>query len=58
MACTPEVLKNVPLFALLDEEETTVLAGQVEIKAFAPLHRIYKMGEPGGTSLRDGLGEG
>lgn len=50
MACTPEVLKNVPLFALLDEEETAVLAGQVEIKAFAPLHRIYKMGEPGGRA--------
>ena len=36
MACNPEVLKNVPLFALLDEDEIAVLAAQVEIKKFAP----------------------
>jgi CRP/FNR family cyclic AMP-dependent transcriptional regulator len=47
MACNPEVLKGVPLFALLDEEETAVLAGQVELKAFAPRQRIYKTGDPG-----------
>jgi len=47
MACNPEVLKNVPLFALLDEEETAVLAGQVELKRFAPRQRIYKIGDPG-----------
>src|SRR5437016_4372076 len=47
MACNPEVLRNVPLFALLDEEETAVLAGQVELKTFAPRQRIYKMGDPG-----------
>jgi CRP/FNR family transcriptional regulator, cyclic AMP receptor protein len=35
----------VPLFALLDEEETAVLAGQVEMKKFAPRQRIYKTGE-------------
>src|SRR5712691_3217492 len=50
MACNPEVLKNVPLFALLDEEETAVLAGQVELKKFAARQRIYKMGEPGGQA--------
>ena len=50
MVCNPEVLKNVPLFALLDEEETAVLAGQVELKKFAPRQRIYKMGEPGGQA--------
>jgi CRP/FNR family cyclic AMP-dependent transcriptional regulator len=50
MACNPEILKNVPLFALLDEEETAVLAGQVELKKFAPRQRIYKMGEPGGQA--------
>ena len=50
MACNPEVLKNVPLFALLDDEETAVLAGQVELKKFAPRQRIYKMGEPGGQA--------
>ena len=37
MVCNPEVLKRVPLFALLDEEETAVLAGQVEMREFAPL---------------------
>src|SRR6266480_2119282 len=48
MACNPDVLKQVPLFALLDEEETSVLAGQVELKTFAPRQRIYKMGDPSG----------
>src|ERR1017187_8357550 len=28
MACDPEVLKHVPLFALLDEEETAVVADE------------------------------
>jgi CRP/FNR family cyclic AMP-dependent transcriptional regulator len=47
MACNPEALKHVPLFALLDEDETAVLAGQVELKKFAPRQRIYKIGDPG-----------
>src|SRR5690349_15671266 len=46
MACNPEVLKHVPLFALLDEEELSVLAGQIGLKKFAPRQRIYKRGEP------------
>src|SRR5438045_4779979 len=50
MACSPETLKHVPLFALLDNEETAVLAGQVEVKTFAPRQRIYKMGDPGGRA--------
>jgi CRP/FNR family transcriptional regulator, cyclic AMP receptor protein len=50
MACNPDVLKHVPLFALLDEDETAVLAAQVELKNFAPRQRIYKMGEPGGQA--------
>lgn len=36
MECNPDVLKRVPLFALLDEEEMAVLAAQVELKQFAP----------------------
>ena len=32
MACNPEVLKQAPLFALLDDEELAVLAGQVELQ--------------------------
>jgi CRP/FNR family cyclic AMP-dependent transcriptional regulator len=47
MACNPEELRHVPLFALLDDEEIAVLAAQVEIKKFAARQRIYKLGEPG-----------
>jgi CRP/FNR family cyclic AMP-dependent transcriptional regulator len=47
MPCDPSELKHVPLFALLDDEELAVLAGQVELKTFAPRQRIYKMGDPG-----------
>jgi CRP/FNR family transcriptional regulator, cyclic AMP receptor protein len=50
MACNPEVLKQVPLFSLLDDEETAVLAGQVEVKTFAARQRIYKVGDPGGRA--------
>lgn len=50
MACNPEVLKHVPLFASLDEEETAVLAGQVRLKAFTPRQRIYKMGDTNGQA--------
>ena len=50
MACNPEVLKHVPLFALLDEEETAVLAGQVRLKTFSPRQRIYKIGDSSGQA--------
>jgi CRP/FNR family transcriptional regulator, cyclic AMP receptor protein len=50
MACEPNILKQVPLFSLLDEDETAVLAGQVELKTFAARQRIYKIGEPGGRA--------
>lgn len=50
MSCDPEALKHVPLFALLDEEETAVLAGQVELRKFAPRQRIYKMGDAAGEA--------
>ncbi len=46
MASKPEVLKDVSLFALLDDDELAVLAAQVELKTFAPRERIYKMGDP------------
>jgi len=48
MPCNPETLRQVPLFALLDDDETAVLASQVEHKKYAPRQRIYKMGDPGG----------
>jgi len=50
MPCNPEVLRHVPLFALLDDEEACVLAGQVEVRQFAARQRIYKMGDPGGRA--------
>jgi CRP/FNR family transcriptional regulator, cyclic AMP receptor protein len=50
MPCNPNVLKRVPLFALLDEDETAVLAEQVELKMFNPRQRIYKIGSPGGRA--------
>src|SRR5437588_1854242 len=50
MACNPEVLKQVPLFALLDDEETAVLAGQVELKKFDARQRIWKIGDSGGQA--------
>jgi CRP/FNR family cyclic AMP-dependent transcriptional regulator len=50
MACDPEILRQVPLFALLDDDETAVLAGQVELQQFAARQRIYKMGDPGGRA--------
>jgi uncharacterized membrane protein len=50
MACNPETLREVPLFALFDDEEMAVLANQVEIKKFAPRQRIYKMGDAGGRA--------
>src|SRR5262245_32190025 len=50
MACDPEVLTHVPLFALLDKDELAVLAGQVELKHFAPRQRIWKIGDAGGQA--------
>lgn len=47
MTCTPEILKSIPLFSLLDDDETAVLASQVEVKTFAPRERIYKAGDTG-----------
>ncbi len=48
MPCHPDALKNVPLFALLDDDEAAILAGQVELKQFSPRERIYKMGDTEG----------
>jgi uncharacterized membrane protein len=50
MACNPKILKDVPLFSLLDDDEIAVLATQVELKKFAPRQRIYKSGDPGGQA--------
>ncbi len=50
MSCDPELLRSVPLFGLLDDEETAVLASQVELKEFSARERIYKRGAPGGQA--------
>ncbi len=50
MACKPEILRDIPLFALLDDDEMAVLAGQVELKTFTARQRIYKIGDPGGRA--------
>jgi CRP/FNR family cyclic AMP-dependent transcriptional regulator len=46
MKCSPEVLRQVPLFSLFDDDEIAVLASQVELHTFAPRQRIYRIGEP------------
>ncbi len=50
MPCDPQILKEVPLFALFDDDELCVLAAQVELKAFAARQRIYKIGDLGGRA--------
>ena len=45
MACEPEVLKSVPLFALLDDDERAFLASQIDIRTIAARERIYKIGD-------------
>ena len=50
MSCKPGILKSVPLFSLLDDDETALLAAQVETKTFAARQRIYKAGETGSNA--------
>lgn len=45
MACSVVVLKEVPLFSLLDDEELAVLASQVELRKFTRRQRIFKIGD-------------
>ena len=47
MSCAPSVLKEVPLFSKLDDDEMNVLASQVELRRFAARHRIYRIGDAG-----------
>jgi CRP/FNR family cyclic AMP-dependent transcriptional regulator len=50
MECAPEVLRHVPLFELLDDDETAILAAQVEVREFAARQRIYKIGDVDGKA--------
>jgi uncharacterized membrane protein len=45
MPCDPEELRHVPLFELLDDDETQILAAQVDIQRFASQQLIYKAGD-------------
>ena len=47
MPCDSHELRHVPLFSLLDDDELSVLATQVELRTFAARQRIYKIGDPG-----------
>ena len=46
MPCSPDVLRNIPLFSNLDDDELRVLAGQVELRQFPQRQRIFRMGDP------------
>src|SRR6516225_3040175 len=46
MACPPEILRDVPLFSNLDDDEIRVLAAQVELREFAAHQRIFRIGDP------------
>jgi CRP/FNR family transcriptional regulator, cyclic AMP receptor protein len=50
MACESTILRDVPLFALLDDDELNVLAAQVELRTFGPRQRIYKIGDSAGRA--------
>jgi CRP/FNR family cyclic AMP-dependent transcriptional regulator len=50
MMCDSQILKQVPLFSRLDDDESAVLAAQVELKTFKPRQRIYKMGDSSGRA--------
>jgi CRP/FNR family transcriptional regulator, cyclic AMP receptor protein len=50
MPCNPEVLRHVPLFELLDDDEIAILAAQVEMREFGSRRRIYKIGDVDGKA--------
>jgi CRP/FNR family cyclic AMP-dependent transcriptional regulator len=50
MPCQADELRHIPLFSLLDDDELTVLAQQVELREFAAKQRIYKAGEASGSA--------
>jgi CRP/FNR family transcriptional regulator, cyclic AMP receptor protein len=47
MPTPAEVLAEVPLFALLDEQERTLLAERVDVVKFPKGESIFKVGDPG-----------
>jgi len=51
MPCDAATLRQVPFFALFDDDELAVLAAQVELRTFAARQRIYKMGDAAGRAF-------
>lgn len=49
MSTTAEILGEVPFFALLDENERTELAGNVDEKRIAKGVQIFQQNDPGGS---------
>jgi CRP/FNR family transcriptional regulator, cyclic AMP receptor protein len=45
MPCDFSELRHVPLFELLDDDESRILAAKIEIKRFSPRQRIFKVGD-------------
>jgi CRP-like cAMP-binding protein len=45
MECGKDELRNVPVFALLDDDELRLLSSLIELRRFAPRQRIYKIDE-------------
>jgi len=45
MACDPSILRDVPLFSKLDDDELRVLASQVDLRQFPARLRIFKTGD-------------
>src|ERR1700743_2450937 len=47
MLTTSALLADIPLFALLDEEERALLATRLDLVTFAKGAEIFRFGEPG-----------
>jgi len=51
MTDTAELLAEVPLFALLTEDDRKVLAAQIDVETFAEGHCIFEYGDPGDSMM-------
>lgn len=49
MSCDLDVLRQVPLFSLLDDDERAVLASQVEVREYKPRETIFRIGDTGAS---------
>ncbi|MGB8465177.1 MAG: cyclic nucleotide-binding domain-containing protein, partial [Terrimicrobiaceae bacterium] len=52
-----DLLKEIPLFELLDERERADLAGRLEVERFAAEASIFQVGDPGDAVYIISLGE-